>query len=121
MTLEQALELLAQPKRGRSRGRVRTAPLKTFEPSPVTGTPVELRDGRYGPYVTDGQTNASIPKDVPIEDVDHETAIRLLAERAGGGSGRRPAGRKASSKRASGKTSRKNPSKKASGKTSKPS
>jgi DNA topoisomerase-1 len=88
----------------------------------VTGDPIELRDGRYGPYVTDGQTNASIPKDVPIEEVDHETAVRLLAERAGRGPGRRGRGGKASSKRASGRTSRKKkPSKKASGKKSKPS
>ncbi|MGH7544114.1 MAG: topoisomerase C-terminal repeat-containing protein, partial [Gemmatimonadota bacterium] len=121
VTLEQALELLAQPKRGRSRGRARTEPLKTFEPSPATGNPIELRDGRYGPYVTDGETNASIPKDVPLEDVTHETAVRLLAERAARGPGGRRRG-KASSKRAPGKTSKKKKSsKKAIGRKSKPS
>jgi DNA topoisomerase-1 len=119
VTLEQAVELLAQPKRGRSRGRARAEPLRTFEPSPATGNPIELRDGRYGPYVTDGETNASIPKDVPLEDVTHETAVGLLAERAARG----PAGRrgKASSKRRSGKTSKKRSSKKTTGKKPKPS
>jgi DNA topoisomerase-1 len=119
VTLEQAVELLAQPKRGRSRGRARAEPLRTFEPSPATGNPIELRDGRYGPYVTDGETNASIPKDVPLEDVTHETAVGLLAERAARG----PAGRrgKASPKRRSGKTSKKRSSKKTTGKKPKPS
>jgi DNA topoisomerase-1 len=69
--------------------------------------------------VTDGETNASIPKDVPLEDVTHETAVGLLAERAARG----PAGRrgKASSKRRSGKTSKKRSSKKTTGKKPKPS
>jgi DNA topoisomerase-1 len=120
VTLEQALELLAQPKRGPSRGRARTEPLRTFEPSPSTGIPIELRDGRYGPYVTDGVTNASIPKDVPLEDVTHETAVRLLAERAARGPGRKRGG-KAASKRASGKTSKKRSPKKTTKKDSKPS
>jgi len=83
VTLEEALELLAQPKRGR-RG-ARSAPLKTFEPSPATGNPIELRDGRYGPYVTDGETNASIPKDVDPDDVSHDLAVRLLSDRAAQG------------------------------------
>jgi DNA topoisomerase-1 len=113
VTLEQALEFLAQPKRGRSRGRPQAEPLRSFEPSPVTGNPIELRDGRYGPYVTDGETNASIPKDVPLEDVTHESAVRFLAERAARGPGRRRGGGKAPSKRASGKTSKKKASKKA--------
>ena len=121
VTLEQAVELLAQPKRGRSRGRARAEPLRTFEPSPVTGSPIELRDGRYGPYVTDGETNASIPKDVPLEDVTHETAVRLLAERAARGPGRRRGGGKASSKRPGGRKSRKKAPKKTARKKSKPS
>jgi DNA topoisomerase I len=120
VTLEQALKLLAQPKRGPSKGRARTEPLRTFETSPVTGIPIELRDGRYGPYVTDGETNASIPKDVPLEDVTHETAVRLLADRAARGPGRKRGG-KAASKRASGKTSKKRSPKKSSKKDSKPS
>jgi len=88
VTLEEALGLLAQPKQ-RSGGRPRVEPLKTFDPSPATGQPIELRDGRYGPYVSDGQTNASIPKDVELDDVTHELAVRLLADRAARSPGRR--------------------------------
>jgi DNA topoisomerase-1 len=88
VTLEQALALLAEPKRGRSRG-ARAAPIRTLDPSPATGKPIELREGRYGPYVTDGDTNASIPKDVALDDVTHELAVRLLSERAQAGGGKR--------------------------------
>ena len=111
VTLDEALGLLAQPKRGRAGGRTKVEPLKTFDPSPATGHPIELRDGRYGPYVTDGDTNASIPKDVEIEDVTHDLAVRLLAERAARAprkaskrsTGRKPSRKKASGKKASGK------------------
>jgi DNA topoisomerase-1 len=83
VTLEQALELLKQPK---TMGRGRAAPkepLKTFEkPSPITEQPVKVLDGRYGPYVTDGTTNASLPKGTSVEDFTFELALNLLAERA---------------------------------------
>jgi DNA topoisomerase-1 len=111
VTLEQALELLAQPKRGRG-GRSKVEPLKTFEPSPETGKPIELRDGRYGPYVTDGQTNASIPKDMEIGSVTHDLALRLLADRAARAprKGAKRTGKKTSRKKASRKQAkRKNP------------
>ena len=68
VTLEQALDLLAQPKSGRGRA-ARKEPLKTFDPSPVTGKPVQLLGGRYGPYVTDGATNASLPRGTSAEEV----------------------------------------------------
>jgi len=51
----------------------------------VTSQPVKLLDGRYGPYVTDGQTNASLPKGVAVESVTLESALQLLAERAAKG------------------------------------
>ena len=67
-----------------SRGRgAPKEPLKTFEPSPVTGQPVRLLEGRYGPYVTDGTTNASLPKSVAPEQVTLEQAVELLAAREG--------------------------------------
>jgi DNA topoisomerase-1 len=83
VTLQQALDLLAQPKQ---RGRGRAAPkepLKTFEgASPVTKQPVKLLEGKYGNYVTDGETNATVPKDVTPEALTFDQALNLLAERA---------------------------------------
>ena len=85
ITLEQALEVLAQPKApGRGRG-VAAPPLKTLEASPVTGKPIELRDGRYGLYVTDGETNASLPKDASGDTLTFEQAVSLLEARAAAG------------------------------------
>jgi DNA topoisomerase-1 len=81
VTLEQALELLAQPKRGR-RGGPGKEPIKVFDASPVTGQPVRLMEGRYGPYVTDGETNASLPRGVPPDQVELPQALELLKVRA---------------------------------------
>ena len=97
VTLEQAVELLAQPKtRGRTRG-VPREPLKVFDASPVTKQPVKLLDGRYGPYVTDSETNASLPKGMAADELTLERALDLLAERAalGGSKKKKPARRKA--------------------------
>ena len=85
VTLEQALELLAQPKaRGRGRAAPRE-PLKTFDPSPVTGQPVKVLSGKYGTYVADGTTNATLPKGVTVEELTFQQALDLLAERAARG------------------------------------
>lgn len=75
-TLDQALQLLAQPKRGSKRL------IKQFDVSPVTEEPVQLLEGRYGPYVSDGVTNASLPRDMNPDEVTFEKALDLLAERA---------------------------------------
>ena len=83
ITLDEALALLAQPKR--SRRAAPKEPIKTFDKSPATGETVQLLSGRYGPYVTDGQTNASIPKDVNPEELTFEQALELLAARAAKG------------------------------------
>ena len=81
VTLAQALELLAQPKKGRAAGRSKE-PLKVFDPSPVTQQPVRLLEGRYGPYVTDGTTNASLPRGMEVAELTFELAIDLLKVRA---------------------------------------
>lgn len=84
-TLDQAIELLAQPKvRGRGRAAPRE-PLKTFDDSPVTKQPVKLLSGRFGNYVTDGVTNATLPKDYTPESLTFQQALDLLAERAARG------------------------------------
>lgn len=88
VTLEQAITLLREPKR---RGRAAPKePLKLFEKkSPVTEGEVKILDGRYGPYVTDGETNASLPKGTDPKEMSFESAIDLLAERAAKGGGRK--------------------------------
>jgi DNA topoisomerase-1 len=82
VSLEQALALLAQPKTRGVRGGKSREPLRVFENSPLTQQPVRILDGRYGPYVTDGQTNASLPKDVQPGEATFEFALQLLAARA---------------------------------------
>jgi DNA topoisomerase-1 len=83
VTLEQALALLAQPKtHGRGRAAAKREPLKVFDPSPMTNEKVQLLDGRFGPYVTDGTTNASLPKGTAADELTFAEALDLLAARA---------------------------------------
>jgi DNA topoisomerase-1 len=78
--LEDALALLAQPKQRRGRGEA-TPPLRELGPDPVSGKPVVLKEGRFGPYVTDGETNASLRRGDDPETVTIERAAELLADR----------------------------------------
>jgi len=74
--------------------------LKSFDPDPVTGKPILLKDGRFGPYVTDGSTNATVPRGTPLDSVDFEIAAQLIAEkRAKGPSPARAAKKKSSAKK----------------------
>ncbi len=114
VTLAEAVELLKQPKaRGRAAAK---EPIKTFDASPITGNPVKLLEGRFGPYVADGTTNASLPKGVDPANFTFEAALELLAERAARGpSTKKKVSRKKSStaaKKADGE-SKKTPTKKA--------
>ncbi len=110
--LAQAIELLAQPKkRGRSSATPKE-PLKVFGPSSVTGEPIKLLDGRYGPYVTDGATNASLPKGTAIEDVTSAIAEQWLADRAARGPSRRKATKKKATKKKTAKKTVKKAAKK---------
>ncbi|MEV0949775.1 type I DNA topoisomerase [Promicromonospora sp. NPDC050249] len=79
VTLEEALEIYKQPKRGR--GRTATPPLRELGDDPTSGKPIQVKDGRFGPYVTDGETNRTLPRDVTPESVTAERAIELLAEK----------------------------------------
>jgi DNA topoisomerase-1 len=79
VTHDQAVALLAQPKaRGR---RAAAPPLRELGTDPVSGKPVVVREGRFGPYVTDGESNASLRKGDSVEEVTIERAAELLAER----------------------------------------
>lgn len=83
VSLERAKELLAQPKKSMRRQRAAPKELKALGPHPTSGEPVRVLDGRYGPYVTDGTTNASLPKGLTAEQLTMAQAQELLAARAG--------------------------------------
>jgi DNA topoisomerase-1 len=73
-----ALEVFAQPKYGARRP---SSALKEFDADPESGKPIRVRDGRFGPYVTDGVTNATIPRGEEIEAIDFDRAVQLLADK----------------------------------------
>ena len=106
IAFDRAKELLAQPKKSIRRARQAPKELKNLGKHPESGADVRILDGRYGPYVTDGTTNASVPKGTQVETVTMPAAVELLAARAGmsvkKGRGRKPA--KAAPKRASAKS-----------------
>lgn len=79
--LSRALEVLAMPKGGRAAA----TPLRELGAHPGDGAPVVILQGRYGPYVKHGATNASLPKGVEVEDLTVEQALELLRERAAAG------------------------------------
>jgi DNA topoisomerase-1 len=91
ITLDEAVELLLQPKRPRkpSFGAAKSAPLKELGTNPA-GAAIRLFDGRYGPYISDGAINATVPKGVTLESITLESALELLAERAAKGPTKRP-------------------------------
>lgn len=101
VTLERALELLAKKSQ---RGG---AALKELGEDPESGQPIEIRDGRYGPYVKRGKTNASLPKGVEPDTVTMDEALELLAAREA-----RMGTKKAGAKKATTKKSAKKPAKK---------
>jgi DNA topoisomerase-1 len=84
--------MFAQPKTG-GRGRAATPPLRELGEDP-TGRPIVIKDGRFGPYVTDGETNASLRKGDDVEAVTLQRAVELLAERRAAGPAK-PRGRAA--------------------------
>ena len=77
VTLDRALELIAQKAH-------KNAPLRRLGDHPVTGSPVEVYEGRYGPYVKHEKTNATIPKDATAEAITLEQAVFLITEKDGG-------------------------------------
>jgi DNA topoisomerase-1 len=81
VTLEEALALLAQPRQRPGQRRAAAGPLRELGPDPSTGQPLLVKDGRFGPYVTDGTTNASLRKGDSVETITTERAVDLLAER----------------------------------------
>jgi DNA topoisomerase-1 len=103
VNLDEALVLYAQPKaRGRGRGSA-AAPLRELGADPVSGEPIVVRDGRFGPYVTDGETNATLRSADSVEAITLDRAAELLADKRSRGpakKGAKKAAKKAPAKKA---------------------
>jgi DNA topoisomerase-1 len=82
ITLERALELLAEPKTGRGRGKSSATPLRELGPHSENGEPINIYDGPYGPYIKHGKINASLPEGETVEAISLDTALKALAEKA---------------------------------------
>ena len=110
ITLGQALEIFSQPKvfrRGNGANMAAKGPLREFGNDPVSGKPVTAKDGKFGVYVTDGETNASLSKGDRLESMPPERAYELLAirreaiiEKGGPAARKATATKKAAAKRA---------------------
>ncbi|MFW5955574.1 MAG: topoisomerase C-terminal repeat-containing protein, partial [Rhodothermales bacterium] len=85
--LARALDLLSEKEK-------KNQPLRVLGDHPKTGEAVEIWGGRYGPYVKHQKTNASLPKDLDVEDVSMSIALDLLAEREKKGGKKRRSSRK---------------------------
>jgi DNA topoisomerase I len=107
VTLDGAVELFKQPK-ARGRRGAASAPLRELGDDPETGKPVVIKDGRFGPYVTDGEVNATLRRDDEVDTVTLDRAADLLAEkRAKGPSPRRRTAKKATKRTSSKKAATK--------------
>jgi DNA topoisomerase I len=105
LTLDDALKIYAEPKR---RGRQAQAPLRELGADPTSGQPVLVKEGRFGPYVTDGDVNATLRKDDDPESITLERAAELLADKRARGPAKkttRKAAKKAPAKKTTAKKS----------------
>ncbi|MGX7952252.1 type I DNA topoisomerase [Tsuneonella sp. HG249] len=97
--MNRAVDLLAQAaNRGGAGGRAKAEPIKAFGAHPTSGGEMKVMPGRYGPYVTDGTTNATLPRDAKPEDLTEAQAIELIDARAAKGPAKKK-GRKAPAKK----------------------
>jgi len=114
VNLEQAQDLFAQPKRGRGRGLAKP-PLAELGDDPFSGTPMLVKEGRFGPYVTDGETNATLRRGDEPTSLTAERGAELLAEKRAKGPTPKRTVKRAPAKKAAAKksTAKKAPAKKA--------
>ncbi|MGH9152714.1 MAG: type I DNA topoisomerase, partial [Acidimicrobiales bacterium] len=80
VTLEEALAIYAQPKQRRGQAAA-AGPLRELGPDPATGAPMVVKDGRFGPYITDGECNVTVPRGESVEEISPERAAELLADK----------------------------------------
>ncbi|WP_129656539.1 type I DNA topoisomerase [Rothia halotolerans] len=97
ITLQEALDIYAQPKqRGRAAAK---PPLAELGKDPSNDKPIVVKDGRFGPYVTDGETNVTVPRSETVESMTHARAVELLAEKRAKGPAKKPAAKKPAAKK----------------------
>jgi DNA topoisomerase-1 len=101
--MNRAVDLLAQAANRGAGTRGTSEPIATLGAHPTSGGEIKVMPGRYGPYVTDGTTNATIPKDVKPEDVTIEAAIELIDARIAKGPPAKKGKKKAAPKKAAAK------------------
>ncbi|OFR53949.1 DNA topoisomerase I [Actinomyces sp. HMSC075C01] len=117
VALEQALEIFAQPKRRRGQAAAR-GPLRELGQDPATDKPVVIKDGRFGPYITDGQTNVTVPRSEDPATISAERAFELLADKRAKGPAKKRTTRKTAAKTTTKKAAtKKTAAKKATAKT----
>ena len=85
--LDGALAKFAEPKYG---ARKASSALKEFDADPVSGKAIKLKDGRFGPYVTDGETNATVPRGEDPMEIDFDRAVQLIADKRAKGPAKKP-------------------------------
>ncbi|HZB51479.1 MAG TPA: type I DNA topoisomerase [Mycobacteriales bacterium] len=107
VSLAEAQALLAQPKTRGRRSATPAAPLRELGEDPASGKPVVVREGRFGPYVTDGETNASLRKGDAVAEITIERAAELLADRRERGPVKKAPVKKAAKKTAAKRTATK--------------
>jgi DNA topoisomerase-1 len=109
-----ALQRFSEPKYG---GRRQSQALKTLEADPVSGKQITIKNGRFGPYVTDGETNVTVPRGIDPVSIDQDMAVQMIAEKRAKGpapkrAAKKPAAKKTPAKKTTTKTVKKTPAKK---------
>ena len=119
ISLDEALAIYAQPKTfGRQRAAAKP-PLRELGVDPAVDKPVVIKDGRFGPYITDGEYNVTVPRSESVDEITSERAFELLADKRAAGPAKKTAKRgtkKAAAKKAAAKKAAATPAKKASAK-----
>ena len=101
LTLDEARAIYAQPKRSRGGRGAQAPPLRELGPDPETKLGISVREGKYGMYLSDGETHVTLPKGMAPEDVTPDMAARMLAEKRAAGPARKKGARRRVARKAS--------------------
>ena len=102
ITLDEALAVYAEPKQFGRRGSAKP-PLREFGEDPTNGKPVVAKEGRFGPYITDGETNVTVPRGTTVEELTVQQAYDMLADKRAKGPTKKTAAKKTATKKTAAK------------------